>query len=291
MRVDKPAVAEARGALYCAVVVGGEPDRRIWLLDRSAGHCHIGQFADVVLEADIVLGPQPLDHFEALLETAHALTERHAKGIELDIAVAETHAKDKIPAPDRVERGDVLGDFDRVVQRSQQHAGNAGHLPGFGRQARQKRHQLDLAHPFAQIVLACRNGVPAAVARQPGHRVLAREHDDTAALNAWFRGETVVWAQTHEKAGAEITDRTFLLSSTVYVSGGTGLRLDHFRMIWPWRKEVVSGGTITTGYDPNAEPRTEGIAMVGADPDEGVPYESPAPEPLDHGVPRHCLTS
>src|SRR5213595_826909 len=82
------------------------------------------------------------------------------------------------------------------------------------------------------------------------------EHDDTAALNAWFRGETVVWAQTHQKAGAEITDRTFLLSSTVYVAGGTGLRLEHFRMIWPWRKEVVSGGTITTGYDPNAEPRT-----------------------------------
>ena len=23
------------------------------------------------------------------------------------------------------------------------------------------------------------------------------EHDDTAALNAWFRGETVIWAQTH----------------------------------------------------------------------------------------------
>ena len=70
------------------------------------------------------------------------------------------------------------------------------------------------------------------------------EHDDTAALNAWFRGETVIWAQTHETVGAEIADRTFLLSSVVYISSGTGRRLERFRMIWPSGKEAVSGGTI-----------------------------------------------
>jgi len=117
------------------------------------------------------------------------------------------------------------------------------------------------------------------------------EHDDTAALNAWFRGETVIWAQTHEPVGAEIADHTFLLSSTVYVSGGTRRRLERFRMIWPWRNEVVSGGMIVTGNDPDAEPRTEGITMVGADPDEGVPYKGPDAEPREHGIPRHCLTS
>jgi len=116
-------------------------------------------------------------------------------------------------------------------------------------------------------------------------------HDDTAALNAWFRGESVIWAQTHQPVGAEIADRTFLLSSTVYVSGGTARRLERFRMIWPWRNEVVSGGAIVTGNDPNAEPRAEGITMVGADPDEGVPYKAPDAEPREHGVPRHCLTS
>ena len=117
------------------------------------------------------------------------------------------------------------------------------------------------------------------------------EHDDTAALNAWFRGDGVLWAQTHEPVGAAIADRTFMLSSTVYVSGGTGLQLEHFRMIWPWRNEVVTGGAIVTGNDPDAEPRTEGITMVGNDSDEGVPYEAPDPEPRDHGVARHCLTS
>ena len=117
------------------------------------------------------------------------------------------------------------------------------------------------------------------------------EHDDTAALNSWFRGETVVWAQTHEKVGAEITDRTFLLSSVVYISSGTGRRLERFRMVWPERQETVSGGTIRSGDDPDQPPVAEGVTTIGADPDEGVPYEGPPSEPLDHGIPRHCLTS
>jgi hypothetical protein len=117
------------------------------------------------------------------------------------------------------------------------------------------------------------------------------EHDDTAALNAWFRGETVTWGQTHEKVGAEIADRTFLLSSVVYISSGTGRKLERFRMVWPERQETVSGGTIRSGDDPDQPPVAEGVTTIGADPDEGVPYEGPATEPLDHGVPRHCLTS
>ncbi len=117
------------------------------------------------------------------------------------------------------------------------------------------------------------------------------EHDDTAALNAWFRGETVIWAQTHETIGAEIADRTFLLSSVVYISSGTGRKLERFRMVWPDRQETVSGGTIRSGDDPDQPPVAEGVTTIGADPDEGVPYEGPAAEPLDHGVPRHCLTS
>ena len=116
-------------------------------------------------------------------------------------------------------------------------------------------------------------------------------HDDTVALNAWFRGESVVWADTHGAVGAEIAGRTFLLSSTVYVSGGTGLRLERFRMIWPWRNEIVSGGAIVTGNNPNQEPRTEGITMVGADPDEGVPFAAPDPAPADHGTGTNCLVS
>src|SRR5262249_14322923 len=117
------------------------------------------------------------------------------------------------------------------------------------------------------------------------------EHDDTAALNAWLRGETVTWAQTHEAVGAEIADRTVLLSATIHSSTGSGRKLVRFRMIWPSRNEIVSGGTIAAGDDHDQPPLAEGITTVGADPDEGVPYVTPDPEPREHGVPRHCLTS
>ena len=58
------------------------------------------------------------------------------------------------------------------------------------------------------------------------------EHDDTAALNAWFRGENVIWVHSHEVVGDELADRTFLLSSAIYISSGTGRKLERFRMIW-----------------------------------------------------------
>jgi hypothetical protein len=117
------------------------------------------------------------------------------------------------------------------------------------------------------------------------------QHDDTAALNAWFRGDTVIWAQAHEPVGDEIADHTFLLSSAVYISSGTGRKLERFRMVWPARNETVSGGMILAGNDPDQAPVAEGITKIGADPDEGVPYKAPDPEPREHGIPRHCLTS
>jgi len=117
------------------------------------------------------------------------------------------------------------------------------------------------------------------------------EHDDTAALNAWFRGETVLWAQTAAQVGSEIADRNFLLSSTIYIHSGTGRKMERFRMVWPWRNEIVTGGTIAAGNDPDSQPVADGITKVNSDPDEGVPYDSPKLEPTEHGVPRHCLTS
>jgi hypothetical protein len=62
-------------------------------------------------------------------------------------------------------------------------------------------------------------------------------------------------------------------------------------MIWPDRNETVSGGTILAGNDPDKPPVADGITTIGADPDEGVPYETPDLEPRDHGIPWHCHTS
>ena len=117
------------------------------------------------------------------------------------------------------------------------------------------------------------------------------EHDDTAALNAWFRGETVIWAQTHEVVGSKIADRRFLLSATVYVHGGTDRKMERFQMLWPHRNEIVSGGTIRTGSDPKEPPIVDEITKVNSDPDEGIPYDGPGLEPREHSIPKHCLNS
>jgi hypothetical protein len=117
------------------------------------------------------------------------------------------------------------------------------------------------------------------------------KHDDTRALNAWFNGTRVVWAQSGQVIGPELAGHDFLLSSTVFIPSGTGLRFERFQMIWPGRQERVSGGTILTGNDPDKPAIVVGIVKLGADPDEGVPYEAPRPKPGTREVPERCLVS
>ena len=116
-------------------------------------------------------------------------------------------------------------------------------------------------------------------------------HDDTAALNAWFAGETVVWGDTQEPVGAEIAGHDFLLSSTVYIPSGTGRRLERFRMLWPYRHETVSGGTILTGDDPDKAPAAIAVTTVNAGPDEGVPFEAETPSSDQPAAAARCLVS
>jgi hypothetical protein len=104
-------------------------------------------------------------------------------------------------------------------------------------------------------------------------------HDDTAALNAWFRGGSVFWAETGKSVGAEIAGRRFRLSGPIYVVGGTGRRLEDFRMVWPTTGERMTGGAIIAGEDPNRPPVTSRITKMGGDGGEGVPFAGPDPKP------------
>jgi hypothetical protein len=127
----------------------------------------------------------------------------------------------------------------------------------------------------------------------PGDAVLwgDGEHDDAAGLNAWLRGETVVWARTGEEVGAEIADRTFKLGEAIYIHSGTDRILRRFRLVWPERGEVVSADALSTGNDPNQEPVASNLHITGGDPDEGVAFNGPDPVPHDRSNPRRCLTS
>lgn len=116
-------------------------------------------------------------------------------------------------------------------------------------------------------------------------------HDDTAALNAWFRGDPVIWGETGHAVGRAIAGHVFRLSSAIYISSGKDRRIADFRFVWPERKELVAGGTIAAGSDPNQPPVASGLTKVGVGPGEGVPYHSPTAKPAAPADRTGCLVS
>ena len=117
------------------------------------------------------------------------------------------------------------------------------------------------------------------------------KHDDTGALNAWLRGRDAIWAGNGTPVGAMIGGRRFRLSSAIYVQAGTGRVLRDFRLEWPERGEVVTGGTIMAGDDADAPPLQSGVAISGGDPGEGVPFDAPDGETEQAGSEASCATS
>ena len=116
-------------------------------------------------------------------------------------------------------------------------------------------------------------------------------HDDTVALNAWFCGDRVIWADTGKPVGAEIAGRIFKLSAAIYVPGGTGRTITHFHFVWPWTHEEVTGGTIAAGTNPDRPAVANGIRRSGGDSLEGIPYPAPVMSRPAHLLPGDCLIS
>src|SRR5260370_1174377 len=117
------------------------------------------------------------------------------------------------------------------------------------------------------------------------------KHDDSAALNAWLRGDEAICATSGEPVGASIAGHSFHLSAAVYIPGGTERRLEDFRMVWPERGETVSGGTILSGSDSEKAPVLSGLSILGGDPGEGIPFEMPDPVSGDRTDQASCATS
>jgi hypothetical protein len=116
-------------------------------------------------------------------------------------------------------------------------------------------------------------------------------HDDTKALNAWLRGEPAIWGESGAPVGTAIAGHSFRLSSAIYVPGGTGRRLEDFRMLWPQRGETMSGGAIVAGGDPDKAPVVSGVTIRGGDPGEGKPFESPGPAVVKPNPQASCAIS
>jgi hypothetical protein len=167
--------------------------------------------------------------------------------------------------------------------------------PGFRRECEMKKPPRPPLLPIA--VIAALSFAPAGDA-EPQHCVHADivlwgdgRHDDSAALNAWFGGEAAIWAESGEPVGAAIAGRSFRLSAPLYVSGGTGRRLEDFRMLWPERGEIVSGGSIVSGGDPAQAPIVSRVHIIGGDPGEGTPFDAPDTAPAGLGNPASCAIS
>jgi hypothetical protein len=167
--------------------------------------------------------------------------------------------------------------------------------PGFRREYEMTKPRRAALLPIA--VIAALSFAPAAYA-EPQHCVRAGivlwgdgRHDDSAALNAWFGGEAAIWAESGEAVGASIAGRSFRLSAPLYVRGGTGRRLEEFRMLWPERGEIVSGGSIESGSDPDQAPIVSGVEIKGGDPGEGAPFDAPDAAPAGRDERASCAIS
>jgi hypothetical protein len=150
--------------------------------------------------------------------------------------------------------------------------------------------------PRFLAVIACLAALPVHAATQDCTKVPVvlwgdGRHDDTAALNAWLRGHDAIWADAGTPVGATIGGRHFRLSSAIYVQAGTGRILRDFRLEWPERGEVVTGGTIAAGADPDAAPLQSGVTISGGDPGDGVPFDAPDAEPEHAGRDASCAIS
>src|SRR3954447_10864096 len=95
------------------------------------------------VHGDEILGPQPADRDQAFLEARAEPAARHAERLELDVAVADPGAKDKLAAAQNVERRQLFGQIERLMQRDQHEAADDPQTRGDSGTMGEKR---DLLH-------------------------------------------------------------------------------------------------------------------------------------------------
>src|SRR5204862_1657467 len=167
VRVHQPGVAEARRAPDARVGVRRKPDGRAGALQRTQRDSHVAEAEVLALVAHRLAVPQLLDHLETLDEARDPRLRVLAHRLVLHVPVAEADAEDEPPARDHVERGDLLGNLDRVVEREEETARAERHAGGVGRDAPERRDRLEVGERGGEIVLARPHGGEAQRARQP----------------------------------------------------------------------------------------------------------------------------
>ena len=109
---------------------------------------------EAAVEGDLILGPQLFQQHQRLVHAGRALAVRDPEVVELLRPVAQAGAEDEPSFGHDVERGDLLRQQHRVVQRRDHDLGDQPHpRANLGRQAREQRHRLQPAQVAVQEVL------------------------------------------------------------------------------------------------------------------------------------------
>ena len=95
------------------------------------------------MERHALLRPEPRDEGEPLLEAGRALLPGNSQRLELRVTVPLGDAEDQPPARQGVQRREVLGDLDRVLERQDVDRGADRHVTRVGGDARQHRQRLE----------------------------------------------------------------------------------------------------------------------------------------------------
>ncbi len=129
--------------LHADGMAGAEPDRRMRLLEWFGLHGCVLQLPEPPVEVDPWLGPKCLHQPQSLVEPGH-----QAGGIDLDrgkhsMPPARADADLDPTAAQLVQRGQVLGEVDRTVQRGDEHDAAQAYPLGAGGGV---THRLQRAH-------------------------------------------------------------------------------------------------------------------------------------------------
>lgn len=161
--VDIPGVAAAGGAADGGVAVGGDPDGRMRLLEGAEGHLRAVEVKVFAVKVHGFLRPETLHHFETFQVAGDPAVAGDGKGVVFRIAIAEGGAEDEAAAGDDVHSGDAFSQVNGVVQGNQ-YGSHDAHAFGFGGQAGEQGHSLQLLVGGGEVVLPLVEKVEAQVA-------------------------------------------------------------------------------------------------------------------------------
>src|SRR5882724_469077 len=187
--VHEPGVAQPRGAPNTGVAVGGHPDRRAGTLHRAHRDPRGSQAEVPALVVDGFAAPQPLDDLEPLDEATDAVLRVVPQRAVLDVPIAETDAEDQPAVRDHVERRELLGDLDGMVEGQQENPGAQDHAASVGGEAREGRDRLEIGERIGQVVLARPHRAEADGARESDLLDVLAEADGLRLLREVLHGE------------------------------------------------------------------------------------------------------